>query len=71
LKKTEIIPDFDIKGIFARLANTNYDQAKQLAAGFQGEAARANATIAIARAVLNDSATATPAPPTNQKPTVH
>ena len=46
------VPDFDIEGLFAALANEDYERAVQLARGFQGEAARANATIAIARAVL-------------------
>lgn len=46
------VPDFDIEGLFALLANEDYERAVQLARGFQGEAARANATIAIARAVL-------------------
>jgi len=46
------VPDFDIEGLFALLANEDYERAIQLARGFQGEAARANATIAIARSVL-------------------
>jgi len=46
------VPDFDIEGLFALLANEDYERAVQLARGFQGEAARANATIALARAVL-------------------
>jgi hypothetical protein len=46
------VPDFDIEGLFALLANDDYERAVQLARGFQGEAARANATIAIARSVL-------------------
>ena len=53
LSKTDPVPDFDISGIFSQFANTDYYRAVQLAAGFQGEAARANATIAIARAILN------------------
>jgi hypothetical protein len=67
LNRMDAAPDLKIEGIFAKLASSDYDQAVQLARGFQGEAARANATIAIARAVLNDSATAAPTPPTNQK----
>jgi hypothetical protein len=62
LRKTEAIPDFDIKGIFAEAAIKNYDRVIQLAAGFQGEAARANATIAIARSVLNQKNVSAPAP---------
>ena len=46
------VPDFDIEGLFGALANEDYERAVQFARGFQGEAARANATIAIARAVL-------------------
>ena len=45
-------PDFDIEGIFGALANDDYDRAVEMARGFQGEAPRANAVIAIARAVL-------------------
>lgn len=54
LKKTEAVPDFDIRGIFAEMANNNFDRAVELARGFQGEAPRANATIAISRSVLNE-----------------
>lgn len=46
--------DFDIAGIFTRLANENYEKAVELARGFQNEAPRANAVIAIARSVLTD-----------------
>ena len=47
------VPDFDIAEIFGALANDDYDSAVQLARGFQSEAPRTNATIAIARSVLN------------------
>lgn len=47
------VPEFDIEGIFGALASEDYERAVQLARGFQGEAPRANATIAIARSVLN------------------
>jgi len=47
------VPDFDIAEIFSALANDDYENAVQLARGFQGEAPRTNATIAIARSVLN------------------
>ena len=67
LQKTESVPDFDIRGIFGQIAKSDYDRAIPLAAGFQAEAARANATIAIARAVLSDPAPAVPTPPTAQK----
>lgn len=49
----QMAPDFDIEGVFGALANEDYERAVQLARGFQGEAPRANATIAIARSVLN------------------
>jgi hypothetical protein len=52
--RSQPVPDFDIEELFGALANEDYERAVQLARGFQGEAARANATIAIARAVLND-----------------
>ena len=48
------VPDFDLEGIFSKLANDDYDRAVQLTRGFQGEAPRANATIAIAWSVLNE-----------------
>jgi hypothetical protein len=67
LRKTESVADFDIRGIFGQIAKSDYDRAIPLAAGFQAEAARANATIAIARAVLNDPAPAVSTPPTAQK----
>jgi hypothetical protein len=51
------VPDFEIQGIFGQLANDDYDRVVQLARGFQGEAPRANATIAIARAVLENKNT--------------
>lgn len=54
MKKMENNPDFEIKGIFGEVANNDFNRAVQLARGFQGEAPRANATIAIARSVLNE-----------------
>jgi hypothetical protein len=60
--KTVGVPDFDIEGIFGQLANDDYDRAVQLARGFQGEAARANATIAIARSMLNEKSAPFPTP---------
>ncbi len=50
----EDVPNFDIEGIFGKLANDDYDQAVQLAVSFQGEASRANAIIAVVRSVLNE-----------------
>lgn len=46
------VPDFDLEGVFGALASEDYERAVELARGFQGEAPRANATIAIARSVL-------------------
>jgi hypothetical protein len=47
-------PEFDVAGIFGKLADEDYDKAVQLAAGFEKEAPRASATIAIAKAVLEE-----------------
>ena len=55
-------PDFDIKGIFGLLAKDDYDRAVELARGFQGEAPRAAAVIAIARSVLNEKSAPVPTP---------
>lgn len=60
LKTTEPVPDFDTRGIFGELANSDYERAVQLARGFQGEAPRANATIAIARTILNEKSVRVP-----------
>jgi hypothetical protein len=66
--KTYAAPDFDVEGIFTNLATDDYDRAVQLARGFQGEAPRANATIAIARSVLNEKNASVPKPqPTTKK----
>lgn len=53
-RRTEAVPHFDVGGIFGKLASSDYYRAVQLVRGFQGEAPRVNATIAIARAVLNE-----------------
>lgn len=45
------------------LANSDDDRAIQLARGFQGEAPRANATIAIAREMLDEKRAPIPKPP--------
>jgi hypothetical protein len=44
--------DFDIAAIFRKLANEDYDKTVELARAIQHETPRANATIAIATAVL-------------------
>jgi hypothetical protein len=46
--------NFDVGGIFGIFTSSDYFRAVQLARDFQGEAPRVNATIAIARAVLNE-----------------
>jgi hypothetical protein len=48
-------PDFDVAPIFSVLAAEDYNRAVALARVFQGEAPRAAAVIAIARALLNGS----------------
>ncbi|HWP54398.1 MAG TPA: hypothetical protein VN476_09665 [Pyrinomonadaceae bacterium] len=50
--QTENVPEFDLDGIFARLADYDYDKAVELAQGLTREAPRAVATIAIARTIL-------------------
>jgi len=66
--RTYAAPDFDVEGIFTSLATDDYQRAVQLARGFQGEAPRANATIAIARSVLNKKNASVPKPqPTTKK----
>jgi hypothetical protein len=52
--QTENVPEFDVDGIFARLANYDYDKAIELAQGLTRDAPRAVATIAIARAILSE-----------------
>jgi len=52
--QTENVPDFDVDGIFARLADYDYDKAIELAQGLTREAPRAVATIAIARVILSE-----------------
>jgi hypothetical protein len=48
------VADFDVMGIFGTLAQESYEKAVDLARGFQYDAPRASATIAIARAVLEE-----------------
>jgi hypothetical protein len=52
LTRIEQAVDFDIAGIFSEMAKDDYERAVELARGYQGEAPRAVATVAIARAVL-------------------
>ena len=44
--------DFDLSGVFTSLASDDLYRAIELAKTFAGETARANATIAVARSVL-------------------
>jgi len=53
-KRFDYIPEFEMKGIFSQIASKDFDRAVQLAHGFQGEAARTNATIAICQSVLKE-----------------
>jgi hypothetical protein len=46
--------DFDVSGIFGELAKDDYNRAVDLARGFDREAPRASAVIAMARAVLEE-----------------
>lgn len=50
---TESVPDFDVDKIFGKLTDFDYEKAVGLAKGLSGEAPRAVATIAIARAVFD------------------
>lgn len=47
-------PDFDVAPIYGELAKDDYNRAVELARLLRGEASRANAVIAIARAVLEE-----------------
>jgi len=47
-------PDFNVAGIFTELAKDDYERSVELVRGFEKEAPRASATIAIARTVLED-----------------
>jgi hypothetical protein len=47
-------PEFDVAPIFEKMAGDNYERAVDLAGGFAREAPRAIATIAIAKAVLEE-----------------
>jgi hypothetical protein len=48
--------DFDVSGIFGELAKDDYNRTVELARGFEREAPRASAVIAIARSVLDEKA---------------
>jgi hypothetical protein len=57
ITRIEQAVDFDIAGIFSQMAKDDYERAVELARGYQGEAPRAVATVAIARAVLETKKT--------------
>jgi hypothetical protein len=48
------VNDFDLRGVFRTLAKDDLYRTIEIAKGFTGEAPRANATLAIARAVLEE-----------------
>ncbi len=50
--RSSSVEDFDVASIFAELAKDDYNRTVELARGFEHEAPRASAVIAIARAVL-------------------
>jgi len=52
--RSSSVEDFDVAGIFAELAKDDYNRTVELARGFEREAPRASAVIAIARAVLEN-----------------
>lgn len=52
--RSSSVAEFNVAGIFADLANEDYNRTVELARGFQREAPRASATIAIARSVLEE-----------------
>lgn len=54
LRRTDATPDFEIPGLFEKLARTDADRTIELARGFQSEGPRALATIAIASVLLKD-----------------
>ena len=56
-QRRDPVPDFDVKGIFGKLATTDTDRTIELARAFQAEGPRAIATIAIARALLSEQST--------------
>ena len=56
------VPEFDIEEVSSAVADDDYVLAVQLARGFQAEAPRANATIAIARSVLKQKNARAPTP---------
>jgi hypothetical protein len=52
--RSSTVADFDVSGVFRDLARADYNRTVELARGFDREAPRACAVIAIARAVLEE-----------------
>jgi hypothetical protein len=52
--RSSSVQDFDVAGIFTALAKEDYGRSVELARGFEREAPRASAVIAIARSVLSE-----------------
>jgi hypothetical protein len=52
IMSTSSAESFDLAGVFAALSREDMSRAVELARGFEGEAPRAVATLAIARTVL-------------------
>lgn len=52
--RSSSVADFDVSGIFGELSKDDYNRTVELARGFEREAPRASAVIAIARAVLEE-----------------
>jgi hypothetical protein len=52
--RSSSVQDFDVAGIFSELAKDDYNRTVELARGFEREAPRANAVIALARSVLEE-----------------
>jgi hypothetical protein len=50
--RSSSVSDFNVTGIFNELAKEDYERTVELARGFEKEAPRASATIAIGRAIL-------------------
>jgi len=52
--RASTVDDFNLPGVFRALSQENATQAIEIARSFEGEAPRATALIAVARALLND-----------------
>lgn len=52
--RSSSVADFNVNGVFTELAKEDYERTVELVRGFEKEAPRASATIAIARTVLED-----------------